>query len=242
MQTAKFKRILSIIFSPLYEKIIFKIHEKRLPALDDDFKDLKLSGHALQKLIIDYDFNSVLDVGSGSGDHARIFNKNLKKVTALDLGKSIYAKNQGSNYLGIENIEGDFYNYNFDQKYDCLWASHVLEHQANPGLFIKKCIELVKCDGILAITVPPMEENVLGGHLGNWNAGILLYNLVINGLDCSDASILSYGYNISVIVRNRKRKFVDLSYDNGDIKKLIKFFPNCINQEPFDGRIKKWNW
>ncbi len=113
---------------------------------------------------------------------------------------------------------------------------------ANPGIFIKKCMELVKNQGIIAITIPPMEENVLGGHLTNWNAGNLLYNLVLNGLDCSDASILSYGYNISVIVRNKKRPFVDLSYDNGDIRKLIKFFPSFIKKEPFDGRIKKWNW
>ena len=86
-----------------------------------------------------------------------------------------------------------------------------------------------------------MEEYVLGGHLTNWNAGLLIYNLVFNGIDCSDCSILSYGYNISVIVKNKERDFVDLTYDNGDIK-LMPYFPNCIKIEPFDGRIKRWNW
>lgn len=103
-------------------------------------------------------------------------------------------------------------------------------------------MELVKEDGIIAITIPPMEENVLGGHLTNWNAGLLLYNLIINGIDCSDCSILSYGYNVSVIVKNRKRGAVELTYDNGDIKNLIQYFRSCITSEPFDGRIKDWNW
>ena len=79
-------------------------------------------------------------------------------------------------------------------------------------------------------------------HLTNWNAGLLLYNLIINGVDCSDCSILSYGYNISIIVKNKKRGTVELTYDNGDIKKLMQYFPSCINSEPFDGRIEEWNW
>ena len=65
------------------------------------------------------------------------------------------------------------------------------------------------------------------------------YELLIINYECS---IMSYGYNISVIVRNRKRSNANLTYDNGDITKLLQYFPKCINTEPFDGRIRNWNW
>jgi len=242
MKIDKFIQIIKFLVPPIFQKIESKVYEKLLPKLNDEFSHLSLSGHALQKLIKDYSFETVLDIGSGAGDHAKVLHKYQKKVTALDFGTSLYAQKKGNSYDEIEYIEVDFFAYKPSHKFDCVWASHVLEHQTNPGLFISKCMQLVKEDGIIAITIPPMEENVLGGHLTNWNAGLLLYNLVFNGIDCSDCSIMSYGYNISVIVRNRKRPTADLTYDNGDINKLLQYFPECINTEPFDGRIRNWNW
>jgi len=238
----KFLRIIKYLVPPIFEKIEYRVYEKLLPKLDDEFSKLILSGHALQKLIKDYNFQTVIDIGSGAGDHAKILHKYQKKVTALDFGTSIYAQKKGNNYDEIEHIEVDFFAYQPSHKFDCVWASHVLEHQGNPGMFINRCTQLVKENGILAITVPPMEQRVLGGHLTNWNAGLLIYNLVLNGIDCSECSIMSYGYNISVIVSNRKRPSVDLTYDNGDITRLLQYFPECIKTEPFDGRIRNWNW
>mgnify|MGYP001274976198 CR=1 FL=1 len=242
MKIDKFLRIIKYLVPPIFEKIEYRVYEKLLPKLDDEFSKLILSGHALQKLIKDYNFQTVIDIGSGAGDHAKILHKYQKKVTALDFGTSIYAQKKGNNYDEIEHIEVDFFAYKPSHKFDCVWASHVLEHQGNPGMFINRCTQLVKENGILAITVPPMEQRVLGGHLTNWNAGLLIYNLVLNGIDCSECSIMSYGYNISVIVSNRKRPSVDLTYDNGDITRLLQYFPECIKTEPFDGRIRNWNW
>ena len=242
MKIDKFLRIIKYLVPPIFEKIEYRVYEKLLPKLDDEFSKLILSGHALQKLIKDYNFQTVIDIGSGAGDHAKILHKYQKKVTALDFGTSIYAQKKGNNYDEIEHIEIDFFAYKPSHKFDCVWASHVLEHQGNPGMFINRCTQLVKENGILAITVPPMEQRVLGGHLTNWNAGLLIYNLVLNGIDCSECSIMSYGYNISVIVSNRKRPSVDLTYDNGDITRLLQYFPECIKTEPFDGRIRNWNW
>ena len=109
----------------------------------------------------------------------------------------------------------------------------------NPGIFIKKCMQIVKENGIIAITIPPTEDYVLGGHLINWNAGYLIYNLVINGLDCSDCSILRYGSNVSVIVRNIHHSYCtkDLTFDHGDITKMLNYFPKCIKKEQFYGGI-----
>ena len=102
-------------------------------------------------------------------------------------------------------------------------------------------MDLTKDDGIICITVPPLQDLIVGGHLTLWNAGLLLYQMVFNGLDCSDASICTHGYNISVIVKKRLRKDINLDYDNGDIKALKAFFPAFV-EEPFDGKIESWNW
>ena len=122
------------------------------------------------------------------------------------------------------------------------WASHVLEHQANPNLFLKKIHSNLKENGILAITVPPLKHEIVGGHLTLWNAGLLLYQLVLAGFNCSDASILTYGYNISIIIRKRSiSDFPELSFDKGDIKKLSNYFPVGF-EEPFNGNIRRLNW
>jgi hypothetical protein len=88
-----------------------------------------------------------------------------------------------------------------------------------------------------------MKTDIVGGHLTFWNGGLLLYNLVLCGLDCSNASVLRYGYNISIIL---KKKTIDLpnnlSYDIGDIEKMKHFFPNDYNYQGFNGNIQKINW
>lgn len=228
------------IIPELYERIKHLIVNP-LPRLPKDFKSLPRSQHGLFKLITDFEFSTVLDVGSGSGEHAQVLKKYGKKVTALDFGTSVYARKSLNNQTGINQLNIDFYAYEEEVKYDALWVSHVLEHQPDPGAFIKKCMDLTKQNGLIAITVPPLKNEIVGGHLTLWNAGLLLYQLVFNGLDCKKASICTYGYNITIIVKNKKRKSVKLDYDNGDITRLKEFFPPFID-EPFEGVIRMYNW
>ena len=101
--------------------------------------------------------------------------------------------------------------------------------------------------GILAITVSPARNTISGGHLTNWNAGILLYNLVFAGFDCKDASVLKYGYNISIKIFKRIAVFDKLSFDSGDIRKIKKCLPtlkyySTNNDDLFNGNILKLNW
>lgn len=212
---------------------------KQALELPDEFKALKFSSAAMHKLLSDFEFNSVLDVGSGSGDHARFFMRHDKAVTAVDFAKSVYY--DSSQHEDYPLIQGDFFEVDFDKTFDCVWASHVLEHQTDSGKFIRRCIELLNDDGILAITVPPLKHKIVGGHLTLWNAGLLLYQLCFNGLDCSQASIRSYGYNISIILRKKARPDIELDYDSGDIDRLKPYLPEgCF--EGFDGRIESSNW
>jgi len=216
---------------------IYKNSDKRNDS--KEYQRLPFAGEAIQKLINDYDFNTVLDIGSGEGLHSKKFIEKGKKVTSIDFGTSVYFEKKEDNYTYIKS---DYYEFVFDEKFDAIWASHVLEHQPNPNLFLKKIHKDLKDNGVLAITVPPLKHEIVGGHVSLWNAGLLMYQLVLAGFNCRDISIKSYGYNISAILKKKSiTAYPELSYDSGDILKLKEFFPEGI-AEPFDGRIRELNW
>ena len=196
------------------------------------FGTLPRANVGLHRLCTEYSFNTVLDVGAGAGEHARILHDLGKKVTKLDLGVSIYA--QRSEEDGIASVIADANTVEFDEKFDCVWASHVLEHQPNVGSFIGRLRSWTREGGILAVTVPPAKFELAGGHLTLWTPASLLYNFVIAGIDCSDAALLHYGYNITAIIRNRSIPLPDLHYDHGDIGRLAAFFPKNF-REGIDG-------
>lgn len=89
----------------------------------------------------------------------------------------------------------------------------------------------LKDDGIAALTVPPLKHEIVGGHVNLYNAGLLLYQMILAGFDCRNASIHTYDYNISIIVR--KDRYVDLSgltFDSGDINYLKQYFPVSVQR------------
>ena len=126
-------------------------------------------------------------------------------------------------------------------RYDGIWCSHVLEHMPDVGLFLRKVRSELKEGGLLAITVPPMKHEIVGGHTSFWNEGLLLYRLILAGFDCSQARVGRYGYNISVLVRKREYDMPELEHDNGDIERLSRYFPFNARQG-FDGRTGNINW
>lgn len=188
---------------------------------------------------------TVLDVGSGAGIHSKIMEENGKKVTAIDYGKSSVFQETPN----IRQIIADFNEYEFQEQFDCVWCCHILEHQLNPNLFLRKVHSLVKENGYVAITVPPLKQMIVGGHVTLWNAGLLLYHLVLAGFDCSHAHVKSYGYNVSVIVQKHTIDVRNkLQYDSGDLKAIQKYLPEKLewhptdDDTPFMGSIKQLNW
>ena len=195
----------------------------------------------------DYNFKTVLDIGCGSGLQTDIMIAHNKSVTCIDKGGSIYFE---KNKHVIDVIVDDFNTHEFDKKFDCVWCSHVLEHQLNVHNFLRKVHSCLKENGILAITVPPLDNMICSGHVTYWNAGMLLYNLVLAGFDCSKARIGRYAYNISVIVKKKTINILkNIAYDAGDIEKyLCKYFPPQIQYTKtnidmiFNGDIWNINW
>lgn len=186
---------------------------------------------AARKLVKDYSFNTLLDIGSGPKSAAySLFTDNDKTVTRQDINPDYQP-----------DLLGDFNNLAIVDQYDCVWCSHVLEHQLNVNHFLTKIFHTLKEGGVLAITVPPRKDEIVGGHVTLWNAGLLLYNLILAGFDCKNAAVKSYGYNISVIVEKKTAILPNLNYDAGDINALNEFFPLGVF-EGFDGNIQELNW
>lgn len=193
-----------------------------------------IANKAMDKLINDYSFNTVLDIGCGSGEHSKIF---------LDNNKNLYAIDLLNNNKYIKPIISDYLYYKFNIKFDCIWSSHVLEHQLEPQKFLKKIYNDTKDNFVVAITVPPLKKQIVAGHVSFWNAGLLLYHMIYAGFDCREASILKYDYNISIIVNKKHNE--KLVLPNKDYNNMIKYLPKQIQLKKlnsFNGDIERINW
>lgn len=185
---------------------------------------------ALERVVKYVDIDTVLDIGSWNGTHARYLQQYDKTVSTVDF--NVNADYTG-NYLDLDLPQ-----------FDCIWCSHTLEHQPNVGQFLTKCYNDLVDNGLLAITVPSMEKygtRVVDGHMTYWNAGVLLYNLILAGFDCSEARVATYNNEVSVLVRKVPADLPRISSDRGEIDRLSKFFPIDVTQG-FDGSIDEVNW
>ena len=176
------------------------------------------------KLIAEYDFRTVLDVGAGTGDATRAFRAAGKIVTATDL-----------------STDGNYVNKMFCDPFDLVWCSHTLEHAPCVGAFVNKLVDDCREGGILAITVPPLKHEIVGGHVNLFNAGLLTYRLALSGIDCTEIRLHKYGYNISAIVRKRTVELPRLIWDSGDIDSLQPLLPAFLHNNA-NGDIASWNW
>ncbi|MGD9880464.1 MAG: class I SAM-dependent methyltransferase [Reyranella sp.] len=192
----------------------------------------------LQRLIDDPGIRDVLDIGSGAGEHARIMRAAGLRVFSVDLAPP------------ADHV-GDFMSWHSDQiGFDAVWLCHVLEHQPSPGGFLAKVRSHLRPGGLLFVTVPPLKHEIVGGHVTLWNAGLLLYQLILAGFDCRRARVGTYAsgpdfppYNITAIVQRpvAPLDLPPLKMDRGDIETLAPFFPVPV-AHGFDGRLPDIDW
>ena len=175
----------------------------------------------------------VLDVGSGQKEkHAELIRQAGHTVETVD-------------FYDNNTYTGDYNSLEIKKVYDGIWCAHCLEHQLNVQSFLKKIKSNLKEGGWLAITVPPLKHQIVSGHLSLWNAGLLLYNLIIAGFNCEDAKVKTYDYNVSVVVKNKSFELPQLNYNFGDLITLYDYFPKQLERNKkgfFDGQIKELNW
>lgn len=195
----------------------------------DTFPSILRGGEALERLLALPDVSEILDVGSGGGEFATLLREHGKTVETISLSPPA---DHVCDFMAWDSPKRD---------YDALWVNHVLEHQPNPGAFLRACKKRLRTGGYLVVTVPPAKAQIVGGHVTIWNAGLLLYQLILAGFDCRAARVGTYGYNISVIVPNIDVVLPPLSYDSGDVDRLAKFFPIPIS-EGFNGELPNIGW
>jgi SAM-dependent methyltransferase len=195
------------------------------------------------KAVTALDFDSVLDIGSYKGGASVAFALMGKKVISITRGswwlnklRPVYERH------AIETHDSSFETFQYDQLFDAIWASHVLEHTRNPGLFLDRCYDSLRPGGILIAIVPPFKHQVVPGHITpGWNLGILMYNLLEAGFDIKNGHFIVHGYNICAVVKKPLE-----SHPKGRdwfAKENLDVWPlSCEPNRGFDGSIESINW
>lgn len=126
--------------------------------------------------------------------------------------------------------------------FDTIWATHVLEHSLNPGIFLDQCLRLLNPGGSLFVSVPPAKHEIVGGHVSLWNMGLLWYRLILAGFDVALGKYSTMGYNLFAHVRKPvvPIQLPPLVYDNPDIESLQEadLWPRgFVAHQGFNGNI-----
>ena len=197
------------------------------PAEEEEPGRLRQASWALDRLLDiaaeDGSIRTVLVIGAGAGHHAEVMKAEGLAVTGIDSGQRGYPL----------DFVGDYLDYRPPAPFDAIWACHVLQQVRNPGLFLDKVFADLRPDGVLAITVPPMRNEVRLTWPTQWNAGLLLLNLIHAGFDCRLAEVATYRQNCSVVVRKRSR--ADAARRGRDT--LPRYLPIPCEGPKFGGRI-----
>jgi len=155
---------------------------------------MELSHLALAKVFTEYEFQSVLDIGSGWGAAARCF---------AFLGKDLHTVEMVTGRSDGISTGGDYVQTPPLGPFDLVWASHVLEHQRNVGAFLDKVFTDTRDGGLVAITIPSALSPMIIGHPTIMTPLHLIYHLILAGFDCREARIKNYDWQFSVLVQKR---------------------------------------
>lgn len=180
------------------------------------------------------EFESVLDVGPGDFAALSFFSGLGKKCSACEFPDSPYFREESGDLAGTNIYWGDFNEVEIKERFDLVWASHVLEHQVNPGSFLRKLVSMVVEGGTLAIVVPPRKPYIVSGHINLFNPGLLVYRVILSGINCKEAKVFQYNGNICLLVKKQSIELPKLHYDFGDLSALSEFFPVEV-PEGFNG-------
>jgi len=167
----------------------------------------------LSKLNIDIFGKRVIDIGCGYGENLYVL-RELYKCDVYGLEPSKEASSLGKKMFGIDIINTSLEAFS-DRgvKYDVIICSHVLEHVADPVVFINKAIKLLGENGLFYIEVP----NILkpsGGfsltnflyyeHLQNFSAHTL--KLLIEKCGCSVVAYSDSDFLCFVVSKDPRRQ------------------------------------
>ncbi|MFH0853293.1 MAG: class I SAM-dependent methyltransferase [bacterium] len=93
----------------------------------------------------------ILEIGAGSGLYSKYFFQKGYEVTATDIDETEMISLSAS---GIKTKIGNFEELSFDENFDLVIMSHVIEHFYNPKIIVNKIKSLITSNGIIFIKTP----------------------------------------------------------------------------------------
>lgn len=118
---------------------------------------------------ITIDHKNIVDVGCGTGHLLKLISEKFENATlvgfeysnsAIEIAKKICPK--------AAFFQFDIYE-NFQQKFDIILCTEVLEHLLYPNKALETCLQMIKNEGTLLITVPNGREDTYLGHINFWS-------------------------------------------------------------------------
>jgi len=176
---------------------------------------------------------AVLDVGCGAGSISFYLASEGQNVTGIDISsKAIAECNKSLKHLGLKKIsfKRSFFPEEsaFENKFDAVIFTEVIEHLVDDGLALKTINKLLKKDGLLFLSTPSINAlHKLGltkdfdkevGHLRRYTSLQLKNLLKENGFKIIEAT------NTEGVLRN----FLFVNPHAGKLVKYINFFASDI--------------
>ena len=182
-------------------------------------------------LLAGYSFHSIIDIGCGKGD-----------LFAYLHSRSVDYSGTGIDMIDKDQVRTDLFDYlqgNFDElpgrkRYDLVFSSHTIEHNANTGAFLERYFSQVREGGVFCLIWPPPKSRIVGGHVHVFNLGLMVYNLVRMGIDCREVEMIKSGYNLALLGNYRRFILPKLTYNRHELAFLGQYFPFHATHN-FDG-------
>jgi SAM-dependent methyltransferase len=201
----------------------------------------------LAKMVTDYSFSDVLEIGSRHGVAAQLFKFLGKELTTIEIDGTFSS-----------DISGNYVKTDFGKQFDAIWCSHVLEHQRHPGHFIDKLFSDLKEGGVLGLTVPSALSPLMLGHFTIWTPLHLIYNLIGAGFDCRDVRCKNYDWQFTILLQKLSHEHPQINVaetpemqgkldEIGYVPEVLAYFPPILHGQftrnwQIWGEIDAINW
>lgn len=190
--------------------------------------------------------DSVLEVGSGSGNFAKKIP--WAQYTGLELSTNAIKLAKEKN-ITVRQEFVEEHAINNKNKYDVVCTFEVLEHVENPYNFIQSCLECLKEKGTFIFTVPYSDNffsqlpnyilNMPPHHLTSWNEKSMrklgdIFNLKVESIEIEKCeAVHKYNYAqalclMSIMGNDYKMKMVDLSFQYRLVSKIASLMAKVI--------------
>lgn len=149
-----------------YEKPVYDIDYNMEFFRSGDIRKAGLFAYDIDKILESSpEEKKLLEVGTGNGIFTFLMQSMGYDIKALDIDPKLC--NFLEEQMNIRTMTGEFETIEITDKYDLIYASHVIEHVQNPVNFVKKAYACLKEKGLLYLDTPNIDFQEKHGI--NWH-------------------------------------------------------------------------